>query len=178
MTCRGFQFKEGETNHEETAKLCESGFHACKDPIDCFKYYPPSNSVYHEVELEDVADERDIEDTKVCAKTIKIGAEIGIPGIVKAKFEYNKKLCTNEKSGGDMSALNGGYRSALNGGDRSVLRGGENAKFRGGKDTIFASEWWENNKYKGMKSAIVDGEKIKADTWYTLKDGEFVEVEE
>ena len=28
-----------------------------------------------------------------------------------------------------------------------------------------------------VKSAIVDGEKIKADTWYMLKDGEFVEVE-
>ena len=26
-----------------------------------------------------------------------------------------------------------------------------------------------------VKAAIVDGEKIKADTWYTLKDGEFVE---
>ena len=27
------------------------------------------------------------------------------------------------------------------------------------------------------KAAIVDGEKIKADTWYQLKNGEFVEVE-
>jgi hypothetical protein len=29
-----------------------------------------------------------------------------------------------------------------------------------------------------MKMAHVDGEKIKADTWYTLRGGEFVEVEE
>ena len=28
------------------------------------------------------------------------------------------------------------------------------------------------------KAAIVDGEKIKADTWYCLKDGELVETEE
>ena len=28
-----------------------------------------------------------------------------------------------------------------------------------------------------VKTAKVDGEKIKADTWYTLKNGEFVEVE-
>jgi hypothetical protein len=27
-----------------------------------------------------------------------------------------------------------------------------------------------------MKAAQIDGEKIKADTWYMLKDGEFVEV--
>ena len=27
-----------------------------------------------------------------------------------------------------------------------------------------------------VAAAIVDGEKIKADTWYTVKNGEFVEV--
>ena len=27
------------------------------------------------------------------------------------------------------------------------------------------------------KVAVVDGENIKADTWYCLKDGEFVEAE-
>lgn len=39
----------------------------------------------------------------------------------------------------------------------------------------------ENNEskttIKGIKAAIVDGVTIKADTWYTLKDGEFKEVE-
>ena len=34
MTCRGFQFKEGESYHEDEAKLCESGFHACRNPLD------------------------------------------------------------------------------------------------------------------------------------------------
>ncbi len=28
-----------------------------------------------------------------------------------------------------------------------------------------------------VKAALVDGEKVKADTWYTLRDGEFIEVE-
>ena len=31
---------------------------------------------------------------------------------------------------------------------------------------------------KSAAAVIVDGAKIKADTWYTLKNGEFVEVEE
>ena len=31
---------------------------------------------------------------------------------------------------------------------------------------------------KTHKAAMVDGTIIKADTWYTLKNGEFVEVEE
>lgn len=44
MTCRGFQYEE------ETADACHSGFHACEYPLDCFNYYSPNESVYHEVE--------------------------------------------------------------------------------------------------------------------------------
>ena len=39
-------------------------------------------------------------------------------------------------------------------------------------------EWdGEAHPIIAVKAAIVDGEKIKADTWYQLKNGEFVEVE-
>jgi hypothetical protein len=41
-----------------------------------------------------------------------------------------------------------------------------------------------NRKFDGndwtiidFKAAIVDGDKIKADTWYKLENGEFVEAE-
>jgi len=39
---------------------------------------------------------------------------------------------------------------------------------------------WNGGTYplKAICSAIVDGVKIKADTWYTVKDGQFVEVED
>ena len=39
---------------------------------------------------------------------------------------------------------------------------------------------WNGKEYPliGVKSAIVDGETLKADTYYTLKNGEFVEVKE
>ena len=37
---------------------------------------------------------------------------------------------------------------------------------------------WNGETYPliNIRAAIVDGEKIKADTWYTLINGEFVEV--
>ena len=38
----------------------------------------------------------------------------------------------------------------------------------------FNNDWF----FVGAKMSIVDGVKIKADTYYTLRDGEFVEVEE
>ena len=92
MTCRGFQYAEGETYHTDTAELCESGFHACKYPLDVLAYYPPSSSVYHEVELDEVSDERE-DDSKVCAKTIRVGARMDIASLVKASVEYTMSKC-------------------------------------------------------------------------------------
>ena len=45
---------------------------------------------------------------------------------------------------------------------------------------ITLSEWeWKGDKYTPIcvKTEYVDGKKIKADTWYKLVNGEFVEVE-
>ena len=46
---------------------------------------------------------------------------------------------------------------------------------------IVCAEWKYDNLnndwfFVGAKMSIVDGVKIKADTYYTLRDGEFVEV--
>ena len=117
MQCRGFQYRKGETYHEKTAKLCKSGFHACEMPLDVLGYYAPGDgSIYREVDLEDVSKDRQSGDTKVCAKTIKIGAEIGIPGLVKAQIEYIKSRTVEEAGGnatGDRGAASAtGYRGA------------------------------------------------------------------
>ena len=39
---------------------------------------------------------------------------------------------------------------------------------------------WNGKVYPllAIKAAIIDGETLKPGTWYTLKDGEFVEAEE
>ena len=175
MTCRGFQYEEGKEYTTDKAELCNSGFHACEHPLNCFDYYAPSESVYHEVELVEVSDGRE-SDTKVCAKKIKIGAALNIKGLIKAAFEYTTERCTNHEQGGDRSALTGGDMSALTGGYRSALRGGESSKFKGGMWSVFACEIWKDGIFKGVATAVVDGETIKPDTWYKLENGEFVEV--
>ena len=127
MTCtpnggKPFQYKEGETYHEDEAVLCEKGFHACERPLDVFGYYAPGASVYHEVDLEDVSAERK-EDTKVCGKTIKIGAKLDVAGLVKAQFDYIKSHTTMEDTdpkkanAGDYGAANAGYKGAANAGN-------------------------------------------------------------
>ena len=124
MTCRGFQYEEGKEYHEERAECCDTGFHACEYPLDCFKYYEPADSVYHEVEQTGDIDKSD-EDSKVASTEIKIGAKIGIPGLVQAAIEYTSKRCEkkaeNHNTGdcgassntGDCGASsNTGYRGA------------------------------------------------------------------
>ena len=87
LKCRDFQYEIGKEYEEKTASLCNKGFHACEYPLDCFGYYAPANNRFCEVEIDDNG-ERNSDDSKVCGARIKIGAEIGIPGLVKAAIEY------------------------------------------------------------------------------------------
>ena len=55
MTCRGFQYKEGEIYEiEDKPKLCQRGFHFCKDLVLTLGYYPCkeiTDNKYAEVEV-------------------------------------------------------------------------------------------------------------------------------
>lgn len=187
MTCKGFQFTEGKIYTENEAKLCVSGFHACENPLDCFKYYAPGKSVYHEVELEDVSPERR-DDTKVVGKTITIGVKVDISQIIKAHFEFVKAHTTTTKQGEDYTSVQGGDYSSVQGGDSSSVQGGDgsvamtiNGKAKAGIGSliVIGKREWQDGKFliTDYAAALVDGEKIKPDTWYTLKNGEFVEIQ-
>ena len=41
---------------------------------------------------------------------------------------------------------------------------------------VVAVENDDNFNIKEWKAVVVDGETVKADTWYTVRDGELVEV--
>ena len=203
MMCHGFQFEEGKTYHEEKAKLCGSGFHACESPLDVFNYYRPGEkSIYREVELEDLTDEHD-SDSKRCGKTIKIGAAIGIKGLVKAHLDIvfkKTEKADQYTSGEESSAATSGYRSsaatsgngssAATSGEESsaatknkngiALACGKNAKAKGVIGShIVVTEWDEaQENILAVLCGKIDGDTLKPDTWYTVKDGKFVEVEE
>ncbi len=168
LKCRDFQYEIGKEYEESKASLCYKGFHACEHPLNCFKYYPPAKSRYCEVEIDDNGERST--DSKVCGKKIKIGAEIDIPGLIKAAFEFVKSKCTNFKDGGDYSALNGG--------NFSVIYGGKDAEVKAKKGSVLALQYWFENKLECIKFVEVDGVKIKEDTFYKLdENGDFVEAD-
>ena len=106
MTCRGFKYEEGKKYKTDTAKVCETGFHACEHPLDCLGYYAPGDgSVYHEVELDGEIDKESNGDTKVAATKIKIGARLSIAGLVKAAIDYTwSRIRTEAKADEDNGA--------------------------------------------------------------------------
>ena len=248
LTCMGKKYEEGKTYENDKALLCKEGFHACENPIGCLHYYSPAQSVYHEVELEGVSDERS-DDSKVVAKKITVGAKIGVPAICQLTFEYVKSHCTNENNAevgkpatagdsgaatagdsgaataGDRGAATAGYsgaatagysgaatagnygaatagdRGAATAGDRGAATAGDygtatsrgfsasgedglsvargnNAKVKGGIGAllVIAEERRCSYDIKEWKAVVVDGEIIKADTWYQLIDGELKEL--
>ena len=81
-------------------------------------------------------------------------------------------------------ALNIGWRAeaSVTGKGSIAIATGIQSKAKGGLGSaivLVERTTWNGHVYSlnNIKAAIVDGEKIKADTWYTLKNGEFVECD-
>ena len=240
MKCRGVQYELGKTAEVEgDIELCENGLHACEMPLDVLGYYAPGDgSRYFEAELEDVSDEKRIEDTKRVGKKLTLIAEIGIPGLVKAQVEYVKAQCdfdnaikkanaekknsaTGERGAASATGLSGaasatgergaasatGWRGAASAtGERGAASatgwsgaasatGERGAASATGKycvamttgffgrvmgdigNAIVCVERRDNGKIAAILAGIVDGETLKPGVWYTVENGQWVEVQ-
>lgn len=145
--------------------------------------------------------DRGEDDSKVASTKIKIGAEISIAGLVKAAIEYTvkrtKKEADSTENYGASSATGNcgassatGYKGASSAEDKDAVAvaWGYKSKAKGvkGSHLVFADwegdeeEYWKPDTWtlKGAKMVQVDGEKIKENTWYTMNNGEIVEVED
>ena len=207
LKCRDYQFEVGKQYTEKgDVKACAKGFHFCKNPFDVFNYYPPADSRFAKVTGCDKTD-TDNDDSKVACSRIKIEAEIGLPGLIKAGVEYIKEQVNwdddkETNTGNQSAATNTGNRSAAtNTGDWSAATNtgnwsaatvegkesvaislGVESKAKGTKGCwIVLSEWklYKNNDWHriNVQCLYVDGKKIKADTFYVLQDGKAVALE-
>lgn len=86
-------------------------------------------------------------------------------------------------SGDKSVALNtGGYAEASVQNENSIaIATGVQSRVKAGLGSaivLVERTTWNGHAYplNNIKAAIVDGEKIKADTWYALRNGEFVEA--
>ena len=135
MQCRGMQYEVGkEFSVDGEIKCCSNGLHACERPLDVLGYYAPGiGSRYFRVtQSGDLARELG-GDSKVASRKMRVDAEIGIPGLVKAHIEYVKAHTTTEHTdpkratAGDFGAATAGNFGAATAG----FRGAATAGFRG-----------------------------------------------
>ena len=196
LTCKGFQYKEGETYKTDEVKICNKGFHFCEHPLDVLSYYDLVDGVVCEVESLGTIDKEKDGDTKRATTEIKIGKKLSLKDFVNTAVEYVKKECApkgviekvkglvNASSGYNSKNASSGYNSTIEmtGKDSVGAAIGVNSKIKAAKGCwITLAEYVLNEKkdnyvIKCVKSAKVDGKKIKADAWYELKGGKFVEV--
>ncbi len=197
LKCRGFQYEVGkEYTHDGEVKCCNGGFHACENPFDVFDYYPPNKATrYCEVEG---GGKEDKDENKSCFEKIKIVAEITLGGLIQAGIKFcfdhvkwsDKASATGNYSGasatGNCSGASAtGYKSGASAGKGSVaLSVGRETRAKGAIGSwIVLTECHHDDESQQdfidlVRVAKVDGKRIKADTWYTLKDGKFVKAKD
>ena len=202
LACRGHQFELGGTyDTGADPDVCRSGFHACLNPLDVLAYYPAADgSRYCEVEVADDAATHD-EDSKVASRTIKDGVELGPPGLIKAGLEVVwervRKAKPDRYTSGDRStaATSGDRSTAATSGDRSAAAtsGDRSTAIATGTDSVALAAGWNSSASGAIgcwlmlverdlvtgsileaKAVKVDGDEIKPDVLYTLRDGKVV----
>lgn len=194
LICKDKQYQENTVFEEPEAKICEKGMHFCENPFDVLDYYDliRSDGTPNEFAEVEALDEPKTDDKKkFCSRKLKIGVKLGLSGFIKAcvDFVLEKTIAETPRGNvdsGDCAQIgSSGNYAQINctGSDSVICCAGHGSVVKAPIGCwITLAEW----KYDGakqrcvpvcVKTEYVDGEKIKADTPYTLKNGEFVEAE-
>ena len=203
LKCRDFQYEIGkEYEMDGEIKVCNRGFHACESPFDVFDHYTMIDSRFCEVEQDGNISKED-RGTKICSSKIKIKAELKLADMINLGVEWLKEITSPEKiktsikdnssgygakigsSGYGAKIGSSGYGAKIDstGEGCVIMCAGINSVAKASKGSwITLSEWSYSDKKKRyipvcVKTEFVDGEKIKADTYYKLAGGVFKEIQ-
>ncbi len=203
LKCRDFQYEIGkEYEMDGEIKVCNRGFHACESPFDVFDHYTMIDSRFCEVEQDGNISKED-RGTKICSSKIKIKTELKLADMINLGIEWLKEITLPEKIKTSIKDNSSGYGAQIgsSGDGAKIGSSGNNAKIDStGKDCVIMcaginsvakaskgswitlSEWSYSDKKQRyipvcVKTEFVDGEKIKADTYYKLDGGVFKEMQ-
>ena len=194
LICRDKQYAENTVFEEDKAVICAKGMHFCENPFDVLDYYDlvrKDGSFNDFAEVEALADTKTDDNKKFCTTKLKVGAKLSFAGFVKACVEFAHENTikdmpdSNVDSGYYAQIGSSGYSAKIDctGHDSVICCAGGESVVKATKGCwITLSEWkWDNDKGRKVpvcvKTAFVDGERIKENTFYKLVNGEFVEAE-
>ena len=191
LICRGKQYAENTVFEEDDAVICEKGMHFCEDPLAVLDYYPlvdDNGNLTEFAEVESLDKPKTNDNQKFVSKKLKIGTKLDFVGLIKASvnFDFEKVERSKVQNTAKRNAKIGssGYSAKIvsNGKYAVICCSGNNCIAKGKVGSwITLSEWAYSEKESGhipicVKTERINGKKIKADTFYRLKNGEFVEV--
>ena len=203
MICKGKQYQENADYEEEGGEICGKGMmHYCVNPFDVLNFYPlvnDSGNVSDFAAVKALEKPVEVDSGKFATRKLHIGVKLGLPGFIKACIDYLKeetigKAPNSTVSSGDSAKIgssgyyakigsSGYYAKIESAGEDSVIccAGHGSAVNAKAGSWITLAEWEYSEAKNGcvpkcVKTEYVDGERIKADTWYKLIDGEFTEV--
>ena len=121
---------------------------------------------------ERITNENNAEPGKIATAGYKGAATAGDSGAATAGYK-------GAATAGSYGAATSRGKSASGENGISVARG-NGVKVKGGLGAVLviAEEYPNNYEIKNWLAVVVDGVKVKADTWYELKDGELIECKE
>ena len=185
-----------------------SGYHSCKVPLDVFQYFAPNKSQYFICEAGGIVDEDNKDSKIASSELIlkaEIGIPGLVKAHIDYVKSHTTTEHTDPEraTAGDRGAATAGRYGAATAGHRGAATAGDygaatsrgsvtvgangaglvrsnDVKIRGGLGAILVIAEEKENSYDltHWKTVVVDGETVKADTWYKLVDGELVEAEQ
>ena len=191
FTCRSFQYEVGKTyTHDGKISMCNAGFHACENPLDVLNYYNLCDSRFAVVELSGEILEHDEEDSKLCAATLHVCAELKFPDFVKTAVqclieackpkdgESSERVMTSSGDGAQLASSGENAKLASSGEKGVLASSGFNTCAKGAAGTWVAlAEFGDDGKCVGFATGCA-GKDFPADVWVCAKDGKLVEVGE
>jgi len=193
LKCRNFQYEVGKTyKHHGKVSICNSGFHACENPMDVWSYYNLVDSRYALVSLKKPVKNHD-GDSKIASAEITIKAELSLPEFITHAVNYIIDLCKqnpgNESSGdsaqigssGDSAKIGSSGHSAKidSEGDKAIIAcAGLSSKVKGKDGCAIALPYRDDNDQYRFATCVVGENGIKPDIYYLVNEqGEFIEDE-
>lgn len=196
LICRGHKYEENTVYKKSGHGICVPGVtHYCVNPFDVLDHYPlvrPDGQFSDLATVETIDPPVTDDGKKFATSTVKIGVKLGLSGFINACVDFLfektiKKMPKPEDVDVSNAAQIGssGYAAQItienyHGVAAAVGKRGKIKAPVGTWCTLAEYGAWDGDGYPCtcVKSYQVDGEIIKADVFYTLRNGEIVEAEE
>ena len=105
LQCRGYQYEVGKTYlHTGPVRQCESGFHACQNPLDVLDFYDfRDGNRFAKVLLGGKVDRSD--NKKWAAAELTVSVELKLPDLIADTVRWAMDACKSDKlSGGNVTS--------------------------------------------------------------------------